>query len=938
MATSARLDELTKKFDENPRRYFAPLANEYRKLGDLSQAVALCRAHLPNQPGHISGHIVLAQALYEARELGESRQIFEASLDLDPENLIALRYLGDIAREQGEPGVARGWYERVLDADPRNDEIAQLLVQLDSAPASSATALESAASMAAHAADQMDVGAVDAAVADPMADDDASYVTTPSFELDADGADRVQESDLPTETVTSAWASAVPADGAQHFPVSGEPLHDLPSADGPMSFFEESSAPESYDHVTDGALADPFFGAAESAGTLASGELEAVGDSHVDDWFSSAAAPVDADSALSPERAPAAAFEDSFFPDLSHVTPAASHVVSSSPSRDEPTVASAALRASDLSTIPTPPFLAALDSDAPFAASARNDPSDSEASALPSQAAATGDHDAGFAPVSEADLVADEIMVTDRVAEEITAVDLPMIDAHARPAAEPAGNRWTEVTPAWSPPAVERPAAAEPFEPHDVEAAGDMVVAGTDSAWPIADETDDPTLEVELIPDAEHAPLVASAPEPALRSIDAFLGTDALDEQPVDDDTQEPSHFELQSARVEPEDEAVTSAILAEFDDEPMIAAAEASPIAEGDGFVVEYAEFVPPSDDDIPFIANLTSVPLTSDESLVSYDAYNVGAPEFSAHEPFSTELEAQVGAEEPPVVSASVPSEEVAVTPVEGLLAREVPAVEEVLLVEAAAGDEPADVAPAFVTETMAELYLQQGFRDEALAIYRQLLAQSPDDRTLIDRVNAIERGATSTVVEGIAPRDVIDRAGQSVRQFFAHLARRVPRARMEGEGEGSFGEASLSGGGDDGRSGEGEGRTAGAANRDEALTVPDDAPVAPSLTSLFASGTVSGADEDAATHLASAFGGGDFGGGESPPASRSAERELSLEHLFRDVPSHSSGAVTLDEYYQGSSPGETTPGALEGDGGEEHGADIEQFTAWLEGLKKK
>ena len=84
MATSARLDELKKKFDENPRRYFAPLANEYRKLGDLTQAIALCRAHLPNQPGHISGHIVLAQALYEARALGEARQIFEAALDLDP--------------------------------------------------------------------------------------------------------------------------------------------------------------------------------------------------------------------------------------------------------------------------------------------------------------------------------------------------------------------------------------------------------------------------------------------------------------------------------------------------------------------------------------------------------------------------------------------------------------------------------------------------------------------------------------------------------------------------------------------------------------------------------------------------------------------------------------------------------------------------------------
>ena len=31
MSTANRIDELRQKFNENPRRYFAPLANEYRK-------------------------------------------------------------------------------------------------------------------------------------------------------------------------------------------------------------------------------------------------------------------------------------------------------------------------------------------------------------------------------------------------------------------------------------------------------------------------------------------------------------------------------------------------------------------------------------------------------------------------------------------------------------------------------------------------------------------------------------------------------------------------------------------------------------------------------------------------------------------------------------------------------------------------------------------
>ncbi|HEU4988395.1 MAG TPA: tetratricopeptide repeat protein [Gemmatimonadaceae bacterium] len=135
MANSARIDELKKKFDENPRRYFAPLANEYRKAGDPEQAIAICREFLPQQPGHMSGHIVYGQALFDAQQFDEARTVFDTALTLDPENLIALRSLGDIARGLGDAATARAWYQRVLDADPRNEEIAALLTTLASSGA-----------------------------------------------------------------------------------------------------------------------------------------------------------------------------------------------------------------------------------------------------------------------------------------------------------------------------------------------------------------------------------------------------------------------------------------------------------------------------------------------------------------------------------------------------------------------------------------------------------------------------------------------------------------------------------------------------------------------------------------------------------------------------------------------------------------------------------
>ncbi|HZS59509.1 MAG TPA: tetratricopeptide repeat protein [Gemmatimonadaceae bacterium] len=134
MAISARIEELERKFNENPRRYFAPLANEYRKAGDLTQAISICRTYVPQQPAHMSGHIVFGQALFEAGEFEEARGVFESALQLDPENLIALRHLGDIARERGELTAARTWYRRVLDADPRNAEVVSLLSSIDGLP------------------------------------------------------------------------------------------------------------------------------------------------------------------------------------------------------------------------------------------------------------------------------------------------------------------------------------------------------------------------------------------------------------------------------------------------------------------------------------------------------------------------------------------------------------------------------------------------------------------------------------------------------------------------------------------------------------------------------------------------------------------------------------------------------------------------------------
>ena len=142
----SRLDEITKRYEENPRRFFAPLANAYRKAGDLSRSISLCQRYLQDQPGNLHGQVVYGRALFDAGRLDEAEVIFGIAFALDPEHLITLRQLGDIAKSKREAIKAIAWYRRVLDADPRNDEVLALVNELNTASAPVDQIVESPAS------------------------------------------------------------------------------------------------------------------------------------------------------------------------------------------------------------------------------------------------------------------------------------------------------------------------------------------------------------------------------------------------------------------------------------------------------------------------------------------------------------------------------------------------------------------------------------------------------------------------------------------------------------------------------------------------------------------------------------------------------------------------------------------------------------------------
>ena len=97
--------------------YWPAKAKEYLDNKKYSKAVALCTSQLKDEPDILSGRIVLAQALYHSNQLNEAESQFYRILQVDPDNILALKYLGDLKYRAGDAVVAFSFYERVLKLD-----------------------------------------------------------------------------------------------------------------------------------------------------------------------------------------------------------------------------------------------------------------------------------------------------------------------------------------------------------------------------------------------------------------------------------------------------------------------------------------------------------------------------------------------------------------------------------------------------------------------------------------------------------------------------------------------------------------------------------------------------------------------------------------------------------------------------------------------------
>ena len=140
MAYTSEIEKLEARYRENPKgRNFAPLADAYRKAALVDNAIELCQAGLQLHPDYVSGHIVHGRCLVDKKDDPGAESVFRRVLDLDPENILALKVLAEIAERNGRFAAAAEWLNRLLLADPMNGEAAEGLSRVRGKAAARAT-------------------------------------------------------------------------------------------------------------------------------------------------------------------------------------------------------------------------------------------------------------------------------------------------------------------------------------------------------------------------------------------------------------------------------------------------------------------------------------------------------------------------------------------------------------------------------------------------------------------------------------------------------------------------------------------------------------------------------------------------------------------------------------------------------------------------------
>jgi len=252
---TSEIEKLEHRYNENPKgRNFAPLADAYRKAGQVDLAIDLCRKGLELHPDYISAYIVYGRCLIDKKDDPAAETVFRKVLGLDPENVLALKILADVADRTHRLDLAVDWLGKLLAVDPMNGDAAEAL----------ARAKGKAAALAAKPTVAMAATAPEPALVDleptSMAGAPTKAMRKPQFEVErfdgsvnvnpdahaaakADGLEVAEDVELKVEPAALEGLARTQYEGSGMFKVDESAEEEMPQVDLPLIMPEDVEPP-----------------------------------------------------------------------------------------------------------------------------------------------------------------------------------------------------------------------------------------------------------------------------------------------------------------------------------------------------------------------------------------------------------------------------------------------------------------------------------------------------------------------------------------------------------------------------------------------------------------------------------------------------------------------------------------------------------------------
>ncbi|MCB0348851.1 MAG: tetratricopeptide repeat protein [Bdellovibrionales bacterium] len=116
-------------YQEDPKsKVFAPLAEAYRKMGMIEEALRVAKEGVSHHPHFPSGRVALAKVLLDKKQLDMAVEHLQHAVDISPENVLAQSLLAKTMMDLRRPKDALKAYKMLLFLNP-DHKIAQNAVK-----------------------------------------------------------------------------------------------------------------------------------------------------------------------------------------------------------------------------------------------------------------------------------------------------------------------------------------------------------------------------------------------------------------------------------------------------------------------------------------------------------------------------------------------------------------------------------------------------------------------------------------------------------------------------------------------------------------------------------------------------------------------------------------------------------------------------------------